>query len=650
MAIFVPSTTIQLYGKPITTNDRTFACDNNGSIDVDSIFKCDTGNNVGQVFNSRTVDQIFADSSINILDTTVIRNNLTAVSQSIYTVYTDMIARIEALEGDVERRIIAGEIPKDNNLFVKVTRIQPKLRAAKNDMLTWKSNTLNDLRELGNILRQYDQIVSKIKMAMFNTTSGASSALNDFYASSYIAKQNLSKSKSISAAIRRLINLDTRLRYDIHSVQLNLNELSSGILRSSNSQHITDMNEIIDLLNTLHGDRSPLARIELDMSNLVNNTPIRFRLDTANMQLIEPPTQIPILVNEPTVFSQNPIIPIRIPSQQQQQQQDTAMETNDPDFRITPAISTEEAMAFVEKYLDTHEIAESGDVAMLNKLMDFEQTTINTQIVLNALEKFTMYTNQNFTNSPLYEQIIAKIEDIKRNNDPEQVIMRLRQEAANPANVYAVRYRVNALQLFVNREINGKPGNEITELKQYSERLSSILNQVRQIFVEELNSDHGYETISRSIYTTYNLTYEPSMTLSSFALTKLDSAYQAKIEQQTAYQKAEYAKYRAIFEDRVRQLSPNMSPEARTRAMKDIVNGLAQVKNDIEIKMLRMRTQHNNELRVMMESMLNQQQQQQQQALQQQQLQPQGPLNIDNLVEQSRQLDDIDDYQDANME
>lgn len=632
------STVTQLYGEPpITRNERTFTCGSRTNCPNGFGFTggaaSAAGMGGGVTIDTQTINSIFSDSSIRILDTSVIRDNIQSVSLGIQNIYKELMAYVLNLESEIERRVYSGEIAKDHNLYRTVTRIAPRLRSAKQEMYTWQKNIVSELRDIIEVVREYETIVTKINVALYASTISSATTFTD--GPQYIAKQTLATSKSVNQAIRRLITLDSQIRDQMQMMQLNLNELSSGVLCSSNSPNVFDINEVVDLLQTLNGIESPLNRIENELVQIVNTTPIKFQFDTANMQLIEAIKPLQLNNFHGTMAQQRAQQQFSAGQQQQHipvpkisKQSEMSIDDYQRQFEDRPAtaqssLHPDNAMDFFLNYVGSGNgvgndaagpsgLVPLNDVDVFRKLLDIQQFTVNTKNTRHLLESVADQVNQNFNTSPLYKVLVDKINEIRETNEPDQVIMLLRQQATNTENIYGVRNRIQRIQRFLlDQKLDEEVSDDLNQYDSYISQLIDIHEMTNTQHQQSLNNPEQYEPLTRSMFVEYNLDYEPQLTLSEYALRSLETAYQLHLKQEADFRKNEYAKYRQLFMVRLAELDgrqPPLTQAEHDQARKAIISDLANTRHTIETKSLQLQSDRKRELRTLMQNLVLQQQ------------------------------------------
>lgn len=706
------STTYQLYGqnqngpqqnavyygtqpspprRVITRNDRVFTCDSNvnnvgggggGTGNVGIAFGGVGGAGImGGVGDDATVSQLndaFSGTSLRILNTNIVRNNLSDVSAAIRNVYTTIVERIDAKEREIESSVANGTIAKDFELFNRLVVTVPKIKQARKSLSAWHSNTQDDLRDVSDTIRKYDAIAGRLKSAlMMNVTSGAGGLMGNPLAS---ARQQLSKSRAMQRAISQIVVSDGRIRSQMQDIQLNLNEISSGVLRSSAKDASVDVMAIMALVNDLYKNDEPLSRVLLELAQIINSTPVQYTLDTQTMRLIEadqilppkieprsastappqqqqqqqpqpPPSafgfqqqqQQPMYI-DPAIFNNRPVSPIVLINQsphvplvvipEVDASQDAVMNISHNEdgawanheqsvgehtasFHNVPeadaSYNTEANQSFIDRVLlnngleSLNVIYDMADFAgplpetigtinelqVYNQLLTLQANTMLTQETRKYLDNLENLINRHLSQSSVYESLVTKINEIRRKNEPERLLMRLRQAATNPDNIYHTRSRVLRIQSNLSKS------GDTNVVAENMPKLDEIARQVDATLMTAINTTHDRHTMAQAVFSEYNLTYEPMFNLSLDSLTDLDSVHRKFLNTENEFQSEQYANYRAELESRLNQVSnanPPLVGTARDQAINNVVQQMAQVRANIGVNLRKLRESHRDNI------------------------------------------------------
>lgn len=345
---------------PITSNDRKFNCEF-GSCDV------------APTTLTPVIQKDLFNLDFELLNVDVLRNNLSTASTEISNAHRSILQWFTDLESSFAIRVQTGEIPLDASLFQSLNVLVPKFQSAKRALDIWYTNFIEMSTDLSDLLSDYDGISAKLKaLSTQNTTSSIQESVTT------LAKKNMSKSKSIDKAISKILLFDASIRNQIHSLKLQMDQLTSGILRYGDNQ-ILNLNDMATLLESYSRGGSPLSMILNQFARVINTTPLNFTLKTRPPELL------------PTVdFNSNKILKGEI-------------------------IPAEE---------------------VLEKLNAFKDTTMYTQESASIVDNLKSYIDNQYKTNPLYSNMITIIESIKSENNPLKFLTTLRSKAVDSGNIY----------------------------------------------------------------------------------------------------------------------------------------------------------------------------------------------------------------------
>lgn len=596
-SVIQPTTTRQLYGPDtaavasaaaaaaacadqpnafITQNGRTFTCTSvNNANDA-------TGNGGGggggigiggngfipsiALSTQNQLNSIFSGSALRILDTEALRQNLSHVSTAIREVYDDVMSRMNTIEHNIELNVYRGEIPSNFELYNKLTVTVPKIKQAKKSLLTWHTNIQDDLMDVGESLRKYDGVVGRLNSTLMTTTSATMNGLG--IDELQLARQNLTKSRAMQRAVSQLAVIDTRIRNEMQALQLNLNEMASGVLRSSNTDNIVNLRDIMALITGLYTDNSPLTRVQRKLAGIINNTPVQFKLDTIDMRVIDENT----IKVQPNVYNDNQRMYIQPQSEvyypappQPPQVVPTITRINDSqvyDFNDINSIAAHLAnyQGNVEGGVAADNIENIDDSTILVRLNNIQNDTIMTPEALHNLNKLESQIMANLTAAPLYSQIIEKISDIRKTNMPEPLLMTLRQMATNPGFGFTARSRASVMKMNLLRN------TFIDEqVQQLNKALDDIIILADRTIENDLNSSDTNEVYQNAMFTEYNTVNAPNAVLSRIMLKGLDSMHKEFVNKQNLYLVQRYSKYIKTLNDNINALDKTLPPNDPNR-------------------------------------------------------------------------------------
>lgn len=365
---------------PINRNDRQFTC---------GFSTCSLGT-PSQIPPIDRSDLFNLDFTV--FNTVTLRENLDIVSSNIKNIYDAYITWLRDREAEFELKVNLGDVKINNLLFTKINTLISKITQGKRILADWYSNFQNLVIDLSDLLTEYNEATAKVE-SLYITSTGVSGLPVPV---TTVAKQNLSKSKSIQRQITKILALDSKIRSAIQTMTFKIRELYGGILRSGNKTiNINDLGRSIDELSA---GESPLARIQTQLSEIINSTPMNFTLRTAR-----PP----------------------------------AMET----------IQNDDLLASLNRNV-------LNENYIINKLNELENAYIYTENTKPALDAAFAQIQTHPGEFHRFNEMIAKIDAIK-NNVPHVVIENLRAKANNPEDIYVTIDRI----LNVRRNLH--PGDVI---------------------------------------------------------------------------------------------------------------------------------------------------------------------------------------------
>lgn len=361
--------------RPITTNDRQFTCDTN---------HCSLFANV----NSSTVfdreDGLFR-LNFTIFNTNTIQTESDLLMVNAKRAIDAYLNWLDGLERKIEVQINMNVIKLTEALFNQINLLVSKAKNGRKNIRTWYSNFLNDMSDLTDYILQYSEAVAKIESINIQTKTQTSLPLNVVT----IAKQNITKSRSIERQITKILSIETKIRNLIQQVSFRMKELESGIFKIPKGNEFTtfNINELAEALKELNIRDSPLQRIQTQLSEMINTTPVSYAINTA---------------------------PI----------------TNLNNALIEPLIDRLNQTEFDGDYF-------------LKQLQKLQNNVLYTENTRNQLEQVFEYIDKYGKNSPNYDALQSLIENIKENNAPHIMILDLNSRASQSENIYLVIQKIN---------------------------------------------------------------------------------------------------------------------------------------------------------------------------------------------------------------
>lgn len=355
----------------ITGNDRRFTC---------GYGEC--GNAADFRANGALPNNMY-NFDFTLFNVQALRDNLDASFQSLKIARDELINWIELSENDVAFKVNAGVIPRDASLFNKLTNVVPRINKFKRLINAWFVSTQDLVYELSATLTNYDNISIKLQMLGVNPTVTYNTLTDNVVA---IARKNLSRSKSIQQQTNKLIVVDAKIRDLLVKLQNKNNEFSSGMLKYSEENTVLDLKEVVNVINSLGGKDSPLVALQKSLSETLNAQPIRFRIDTPDVNLLTPVPGIP----------------------------DLGRNLPGPDEIIRILQSVKNSFLY----------------------------TKSTKIQLEPIEGYI----RELRDTPRYDEFVIILQDIIENNTPNRLFQELRRQASEPEGIYLLLDRINSLR------------------------------------------------------------------------------------------------------------------------------------------------------------------------------------------------------------
>lgn len=386
---------------PITSNDREFVC---------GFGKCAIDYNA-TVTASNPQDLINLDFTI--LNIETLRTNLERITDEVQNVYKSIGDWLTKMERDFEFKVNFGEVEMNMALFNRINLVIPKIDNARKALDDWFSEFQNLTFDLTMAMNDYSTIVVRLETLYTQTTRV--SGLPESVVS--MAKHNVSYSKDIQRQITRIVRADVRIRNNIQIVTNKVQELSSGILRYNGSKQL-NLNTLSKIFDGLGQKDSPLARVQLKLSNIINSTPLNFNLVT-------------------------------------------------PEAKLIPSIEN--------IYKEKSKANSNDDKYILKQLGAMQNYTIYTSASDENLKYIRQYIDENLRNSSNYDEMDKILTDFPLNNIPNVLFPKLAQDATNPELTYTVIDRVKKMleNLSADDEIYRPRLKEI--YKTANDSLSTIL-------------------------------------------------------------------------------------------------------------------------------------------------------------------------------
>ncbi|AUQ43954.1 putative gp124-like protein [Esparto virus] len=389
---------------PITSNDRKFTC---------GFGSCTYSPNVDELNRTSYNNSNILNLDFTIFNVTVLRDNLDFVSDEVLKVYNSINSWLTFMEQDFELKFNVGDITLNNELYNKLTVAIPKIEQARKSIDAWYSEFQDSTFDLTNTLSDYASIVSKLdSLNMSNTYIRG--LPNTAIA---IAKENIAKTKDIQRQMTRMLRIDTTIRNQMQQLSMKIKELSTGILRYGDRKEL-NLNTLEKIFITLSNRVSPLMRVQTQLANIINSTPINFNLTTP---------EVPIIQNVPNKYEPK------------------AMTVQD-------------------------------EIYILNRLKDIKNFNIYTSATAPKIDAINSYIDEHLRNSQYYAEMKKIYNNIILNNVPSVLIETIAQQSANSEGIYILSHRVRKLiqNILPQDEIYRDRLNEINNI--ITSTITSMLN------------------------------------------------------------------------------------------------------------------------------------------------------------------------------
>lgn len=349
----------------ITSNDRRYTCTSNNC----SLLQPDYG-----------VKDLFSINFV-VLNTQVLIEQLSMLKENARQAVNGYMTWLDNLEAEVELKRNLNEIKPTMTLFNRLDVLIPKVLRGRKNLNAWHTNFLNVSSQLQDYIRQYTNVSSQITELAQQAQLQTSLPVNMVR----VAKRNLSKSKSIERQTTKVLSLETQIRNTSRTLLFSLNDLAAGIINLPGASPF-NVNTLAAAFAELNTDNTPLQRIQNNLADIINSTPINYSLNTRPIEQLNDPTTISGLLAR----------------------------LNNESF--------------------------DGDKIM-KALAHFKDSYLYTDHTREALDAIFKYITINGSNSPQYAAMVALIEDTKKNL-PSTVIEELRTRSTSNENIYVTIKRI----------------------------------------------------------------------------------------------------------------------------------------------------------------------------------------------------------------
>lgn len=350
----------------ITSNDRRFTCTSNFC----------------SIFNRNEPTSDVFKLNFTLFNTDTILSEIDILTESAKQAINAYISWIDNLEMQVELKRSANEIKPTMALFNRLDSLIPRVVRGRKILNAWHMNFMQDVSDLSDLVLQYTDASARITELNNQSQSNFGLAVNTVT----VAKQNISKSKSIDRQITKILSLDSKIRNLTRVLNFSLKELAIGIIKLPDNSNF-NINLLVEGFKELNTHASPLQRIQQKLSEIINSTPRDYNLQTAPLMTVDQTSNL----NE-----------------------------------LTARLN--------ENRLTADEI--------ISKLDSLKFTRLYTDNTKNDLESIIRYVETNWSTTPEFAKMQPLINDI-RNNTPQNVIMAMRVASATDNNIYLTINRLS---------------------------------------------------------------------------------------------------------------------------------------------------------------------------------------------------------------
>lgn len=387
---------------PINQNDRQFNC---------GFGVCSNE----YTPHDRINQQDLFNLNFQLLDIEVLRENLIEVSNGVKNAYINILNWLTDLEQSFAIRVETGDVEMNITLFNKLNLVIPKFNMARKVMDSWYADYIDMETELSDLFSDYSNSAAKIQLLSSQNTSV--SGLKESVIT--LAKQNMSKSKAIQRTITKILSLDTQIRNAFQMLTFKMSELTSGILRYGprNEKKILNLTEMSNAVMSLGEGESPLTRIQTQLSNLINSTPLNFDLKTREIPRLK-------------------------------------------EINYDPK--------------DKFDIKELSAEMVVEKLNAIKEITLYTETTKSTIDSLKRYIDDKFKNDLRYQTMNDIINKIKTENVPNRFIDNLTVKSTDANNIYLT---VD----IIRRTIDKLSGVDLTYRTRLNEILKQATNTARNL-------------------------------------------------------------------------------------------------------------------------------------------------------------------------
>lgn len=250
----------------VTYNDRIFTC---------TLQSCGESNPMSRLQGAITINAQF-------LDVDQIRQNIYDISAQVGQAVGDFKSWLNTRESDFETKFLLREINSNLTLFNRLNIAIARLRQHNNTLNQWYTNFQNLVSLAIDYLSTYSEATALIKSFTLNPTIGGLQP-----SPVVLAKQHLSKSKSIQRQMNVALMAEARLKTVMIQLQTQVESFYRGTIKVND--RVLDLKEIGKLIGDLMGSESPLERVQANLSNVINSSQTTFDIKSSDVSAVKPP-------------------------------------------------------------------------------------------------------------------------------------------------------------------------------------------------------------------------------------------------------------------------------------------------------------------------------------------------------------------------
>lgn len=250
----------------VTYNDRIFTC---------TLQSCGESNPMSRLQGAITINAQF-------LDVDQIRQNIYDISAQVGQAVGDFKSWLNTRESEFETKFLLREINSNLTLFNRLNIAIARLRQHNNTLNQWYTNFQNLVSLAIDYLSTYSEATALIKSFTLNPTIGGLQP-----SPVVLAKQHLSKSKSIQRQMNVALMAEARLKTVMIQLQTQVESFYRGTIKVND--RVLDLKEIGKLIGDLMGSESPLERVQSNLSNVINSSQTTFDIKSSDVTKVKPP-------------------------------------------------------------------------------------------------------------------------------------------------------------------------------------------------------------------------------------------------------------------------------------------------------------------------------------------------------------------------